>query len=143
MKHPQARAKIVLSALVILGLIGGFTLIKSNDPESSGFPFPPCLTFKATGLHCPGCGSTRALHAITQLDIGGAFRKNAFFVLAAPFLLYAAVTGWLRWLKPDGAWLPRRIRWPRSVIWSIFGLILAFAVLRNLPIEPFSLLAPR
>ena len=72
------------------------------DPSTAGF-FPPCMFHELTGLQCPGCGTTRALHHLLHGDVAGAFRLNAMLFAVAPFSALALssrrfathpVTGW-------------------------------------------------
>lgn len=90
---------------------------------------PLCLLHALTGLHCPGCGATRALHALAHGDLALALRMNALFVAALPALAIASLR------RVDVARSPRA--WlAAAVLAAIFG------VARNLPAEPFVHLAP-
>lgn len=100
--------------------------------------YPRCPLHAWTGLHCPGCGSLRAVHSLLHGDFLSALRCNALLILSSPFLALLLVNsvpapGDKRLLKFE----PRPI-W----IWTFVGVMLAFGVLRNLPFAPFSLLAP-
>ena len=44
-----------------------------------------CLWNEMTGLYCPGCGITRMLIAMIQLDFYQAFRYNPFLFLLIIF----------------------------------------------------------
>jgi hypothetical protein len=98
--------------------------------------YPVCQFHQLTGLHCPGCGATRALYALLHADLITALHDNALFVA----LLMAAGLrgGWFavnRWRgRPNGQFFPARHLVPVVVI------IIAFGVLRNVPV--FSFLAP-
>lgn len=98
--------------------------------------FPPCLFFQLTGMHCPGCGTTRALHAFLHLDIARAAHMNALFILIGlPLLAFLGI----EMIKG------RLIFSAQAHKWMAYGyLILAilFTVARNIPQYPFSLLAP-
>jgi hypothetical protein len=91
-----------------------------------------------TGLWCPGCGLTRATHAVLRGDVGQAFGYNLLF----PLFLGAIVVGWLAWMRtalgraPIG-WLTRAPRWtgPAAAL-----VLIAFGVLRN--VDALSVLAP-
>lgn len=103
------------------------------EPGKSGI-FPACMFRTLTGLACPGCGSTRALHQLLHGHIVNAFVLNPLLLVVLPILLYLLVrhTGW----AITGA-TPVRNRLPASAIYGIFFLLLSFWVIRNTPIYPF------
>jgi len=101
--------------------------------------YPPCPVHYLTGLHCPGCGSLRAAHQLLHGHLVAALGLNPLMVLSVPFLAYTCVAGGLRSLGWSA--LPRR-RLPAWMIWSLLGLILAYWVLRNIPVSPLNALAP-
>lgn len=135
--------KILLSILALIPIGAAIWILAKENPETSRFPYPPCVSEAVFSLYCPGCGVTRAAHSALNLEFADAFKKNALFVILSPFLIYGIILGWLRWLQPEAAWLPRRIDWPMPVLWTIFAILIGFGLARNLPFEPFSLLAPR
>lgn len=55
------------------------------DPSETPF-YPPCLIRLCTGLSCPGCGATRALHALLHLRLEEAWRLNPLWTAGAPVL---------------------------------------------------------
>lgn len=64
---------------------------------------------------------------------------NLLLVLALPYLAYSYVA----WASPLlGGPILRRVELPARAIWAIFGAVVAFTVLRNIPAAPFSVLAP-
>lgn len=89
---------------------------------------PPCFFYKFTGLHCPGCGNTRALHALLHGDVLLALRNN---LLLIPAILLLA----LLCFKPQLTLSPALCK-------SVAVIVILFWVLRNLPWSPFTLLAP-
>ncbi len=109
-------------------LFGAMLFLYFHDPETSR-AFPDCPWRLATGLHCPGCGSGRALHAALHGNLYRAFRLN---VLLFPALTLAALLIW----KPS---LATTRGLARITLIVIFG----FWILRNIPVRPFSLLAPQ
>ncbi len=113
-------------------------LLWRYDPRGYGLPL--CLFHATTGLHCPGCGATRATHELLHGYFLSSLRDNSFFVVSLPLVLYTAVSE-ARFLlvgRPLPA-DPIRRRWFLPLIGV---LLLVFGVLRNLPFEPFVFLAP-
>lgn len=108
------------------------------DPAKSRV-YPVCPFHALTGLHCPGCGSLRALHQLLHGNVAAAFGLNALVVLSLPFMGYAAINCALRLTgrRPLPAPLVRA-----GWIWTLLGVVVLFGVLRNLPAWPFRLLAP-
>lgn len=90
--------------------------------------WPKCIFFQVTGLHCPGCGNTRALSALLHGNIGESLRHNILLMPAFGVLIALAV-------RP-------RLAYNRIFVWSIAGVIMIFFLLRNLPWQPFAALAP-
>ena len=109
-----------------------------NPPTPQAF-YPKCLLHQWTGLHCPGCGGTRAAYALLHGRLGDAFRYNAFTLTVLP----AVVVSWgyqrLRYGPPPHSLY---LRMPVWVGWTLAGCTIAFAVLRNLPVWPLYYLAP-
>lgn len=121
------------------GAAGAVAVLARVDPNAHGSPLPPCPLRTLTGLYCPGCGSTRALHDLLHGDIAGALAMNPLLVVALPVLLLMA----LRAGELLPTWAPFEqvlgvARRPRLWLW----LLLGYGVLRNLPWLPFAWLAP-
>jgi hypothetical protein len=101
---------------------------------------PGCLFHRVTGFDCPGCGMTRATHAALHGRIGEAFRFNAVGMVLLPAAMIGLgleLAGWIR-----GKPLPIRFRIGGRWAWGVFGVLMAFWVFRNVPVWPFTLLAP-
>jgi hypothetical protein len=123
-------AVLAIAALIVI-------LLFQFDPNQAGNPLPPCPSRWLTGLYCPGCGATRALHALLHGNIEKAFSMNPVFVLAMPvvvLLLLHQITKLPMWLVMTAKFFSDARPWA----W----LLISFAVLRNLPWYPFNLLAP-
>jgi hypothetical protein len=105
------------------------------EPGKSGV-FPVCPFRTLTGFACPGCGSTRGLHALVHGDIVTAFKFNPLLILSLPFLAYA----FLRFTNAaiNGRPLPSN-QLKAKYIWTIFGVVLFFWIFRNTPFYPFPL----
>lgn len=122
-------------------LVGGAVtlgILLCIDPYAPDSVLPPCLFHVITGWFCPGCGSTRALHALLHGRLGTALEMNPLLVVSLPLLGLMSLNaeGW----KVPVAWMPvwSHVRQPRT--WLI--AICAFWLLRNVPVGPFAWLAP-
>jgi len=97
----------------------------------------PCAFHAITGLHCPGCGLTRMLHALVHGDVARAWSMNPLAMIALPLLAMMLMQWWLaRPLLP--AWLNRIAHDGR--VWVV--ALVVFGVLRNVPFAPFAWMAP-
>ncbi len=123
-----------MAAVALIGL----ALLFAFDPAASRL-FPRCPLFATTGLHCPGCGTSRALHQILHGNLAAAFRLNPLMVLLLPPTAYGLLAVCVREFSRRR--LPT-IFLPAVWIWGLLAVVLLFWVLRNIPIYPLSLLAP-
>ncbi|MGA7991105.1 MAG: DUF2752 domain-containing protein, partial [Thermoanaerobaculia bacterium] len=57
---------------------------------------PACAFHALTGVACPTCGGTRALLALTRLDIGAALAWNPLVALAALFFIVGGLVALAR-----------------------------------------------
>jgi hypothetical protein len=130
--------RLVVTAGVAALLASGAAFFYFFDPATSPI-FPPCPFHFLTGLWCPGCGSARALHALIHGRLLAALDLNPLMVVSLPFLGYAAVSWGLRYLTGSG--LPRIFTAPFWG-WFVVVVVILFWVLRNIPVFPFSVLAP-
>ena len=92
--------------------------------------FAPACPFHAwTGLPCPGCGTTRALHHLLHGRFEEAFRLNPMiFVLIAVALF--ALPSVLRGRYPGFLMKP----W---FAWAAFAVLTSYWIVRNTPLYPF------
>jgi hypothetical protein len=113
-------------------LLSGCVALAIVDPTNG----PPICPFKAvTGLDCPGCGGTRAAHQLFTGHLGAALNYNVLAVVALPFILWGlfvtltATLGGPRWRA-----ISFSSQWTRVAL----VVIVAFWVLRNVPVAPLS-----
>lgn len=100
-----------------------------------------CTIHRFTGLECPGCGGQRSLHLLLHGDVAGALHYNAFFVIALPFLIYFYYMAVRVYLLKQKEYLNSFIFKPWFGF-SLLAFIILFFILRNIPVIPFTYLAP-
>lgn len=104
--------------------------------DARNVPFPRCPFLTLTGLYCPGCGSQRAFSSLLHGAFIQAAQFNLLLFLFLPLLGYVAVKAVLQ---------PGRqisILYKPVFVNAVLVLVILFALLRNLPLYPFTLLAP-
>ncbi len=127
MRRPYA-APVMAGGLMAAGCVA----LALVDPAGG----PPICPFKAmTGLDCPGCGGTRAVHQLLNGQLMAALDLNVLAVLVLPLLAWAAFVSLTRGFGGP--------RWPMLRVsrgWLVGALVvvIAFATLRNLSVQPFS-----
>lgn len=105
------------------------------DPNEAG-NYPTCPFLAVTGLYCPGCGTLRAVHALTRGDLLAAIDLNVLMVALLPVFAVLSI-GWVQQR------LGRRATMPDLPSWAAPALALVvpvFWLVRNLPFG--SALAP-
>jgi hypothetical protein len=120
--------------------VAGGALVATENPTSSSI-LPPCPLYALTGIYCPGCGSTRATHALLNGDLVTAFDFNPLMVLAIPVLVYAFVRWWsIAFGRNVGT--KAELKLPPQAIYGLFVVVVVFSITRNLPWSAFSWMAP-
>lgn len=93
-----------------------------------------CPIKKTIGLYCPGCGITRMLLSILQLDFYQAFRYNPLLFICLPFFIFFLIEGIISKKEPLYNKIPTKI-------WVIIiAILIIYGILRNIPF--FDFLAP-
>ena len=129
--------RLATPVLLAAGALGAAVTLRLLDPNKPGSVLPPCPFYALTGLYCPGCGSTRCLHALVHFDLATAWAMNPLLLLSLPALLVLTAQG--AGLLPARL-LPLARQLCRPVAWGV--LLVGYGVLRNLPWAPFTALAP-
>lgn len=139
--HPSATSPTIsrprLAPIAVgLGLVAGCVTMGLVDPTGG----PVLCPFRAaTGWYCPGCGSTRMLHHVFTGRLDLAVGDNPLALLALPLTLwwvFIALTAWTggpRWTEPQ---------FTAIQVWFLAFVVIGFWILRNIPVSPFTLLAP-
>jgi hypothetical protein len=133
----QGRAKrwiLGLGCIAVAAMI--FAGAYFVDPAKSPY-LPECQLHRLTGLYCAGCGATRATHQLAHGRILAALHLNAAVTSVLLALPLVACVLWLMRKKEPVAW-----QWKVKVTLTLLGAWLLFGALRNLPVYPFTLLAP-
>ncbi len=125
---PRTRTSLALLVLGVLAVVAaGAVLFWFNPAQYRLYPF--CLFHELTGLNCPGCGGTRALHYLLHGNLVAAFHANALLVISLPLFAWLGVRFAVRAVR--GLSAPRKIS--PAWFWFFLALAVVFTVLRNLP----------
>ena len=133
----KLKRRRLIPILILLVCASSFVaLLRWKSPME--LCLPPCLFRQATGLYCPGCGSTRALWRLFCGDLRGSLR---FHPLVAPLLPFVVVLVVRFFYDSFNGSSPYR----RST--HYFGalclvLFLTLFILRNVPCATFDFLRP-
>lgn len=133
---------VVRAALLLLGAAGagaGLWILAAVPPTEDDF-YPRCSFYQLTGWHCPGCGTTRALHAALNGRLAQAAAYNFLSFVVVPVVGWSLIQSLRAWRsgktlvesKSTAGWITR----------MLLVAIVAYGILRNLPWHPFTLLAP-
>lgn len=114
-------------------LAAGAVYLFVFEPGRTGF-FPPCIFRLLTGLTCPGCGTTRALHEIAHGHFQAAFMLNPLLLIASPFLFLAFMRYSVIVMRGG---VPRKNALPAPYIYAVFFVVVGFWIFRNTPFYPF------
>ena len=127
MRFNRNKLRWSIFLLLCAAFLAAAGVVYCHDPAQTRW-FPECVFYHLTGLYCPGCGATRALHALVHGEWAAAFRSNVLLIpLAAAMVCF--------YWRPDwGA--------TRTATFLTLGGVLLFWVLRNIPAAPFTWLAP-
>src|SRR6186997_1087256 len=105
------------------------------EPKNGNLP--KCFFHELTGLYCPGCGGQRSLHALLNGHILRAIDYNLLFIVLLPliiYFMYMFITG-KKYSKASIIYHPK-------FSFLIAIVVVSFWMFRNIPVKPFSFLAP-
>lgn len=125
MNKRKKNSLICISIIVIICLFG-LILVKKFNPEEESF-FIPCMFYKTTGLKCPGCGMTRAMHYLVNGEIEKAIWYNIMIIPGSLVLLYSSYR-YIRYIIKDEPIVNK----PLDYILKIFlASLIIFMIVRN------------
>lgn len=131
--------KILKITFILLFLGGLFFVYRYFNPVEHSF-FVPCPFNYATGYHCPGCGSQRAIHQLLHFNILDALRMNPLLVLSLPILFVGV--GNQVWNYIFETQYRIKLFYNNYFIYGYFIVVILYWALRNVPYYPLNLLAP-
>lgn len=121
---------------VLAGLAGLAGYVFLADPDGGG-AYPACPSQRLLGLDCPACGGLRGTNALLHGRVAEALDHN----LLLPLLLGGLGLVLALWLLPLVGRAERRLRVPAWAMVAAVGLLAAFAVARNLPVDSLDYLS--
>ncbi|MEP7318826.1 MAG: DUF2752 domain-containing protein [Panacibacter sp.] len=125
---------LIVTAVSILALLYFFVY------PIYGQYFPKCFFYLLTGLHCPGCGSQRAIVALLHGNFIDALHNNVLAVAALPLLLYSFIALCINTFTKKI--IGQKIFYTPLFVKIVLSVVIVFTILRNIPSYPFNLLAP-
>jgi hypothetical protein len=131
-KEPR-RFSLISGILVFASMI-----LYAYDPATASL-YPDSPFRELTGLYCPGCGTLRGLHQILHGNVKAAFALNPLMVACLPFVFWYYIKYAIEILAKKQ--VPKFFI-PSKWIWFFLYFIIAYGILRNIPLTPFSWLAP-
>lgn len=105
-----------------------------------GNPFI-CIFNSLVGLYCTGCGSGRAAYDLIHGNIIEALDHNFLMIMFLPFIIYYLFKRYIT-IVINRDLLPSVYISHKMFVSIIIIIIIIFTIVRNIPIYPFSLLAP-
>jgi hypothetical protein len=120
-------------------LVGVVALVAWLCQRSLMNLMPPCLFHRLTHLHCPGCGGRRCVKMLSHGRVPEALHMNALVIcigLGFTFVIIKQIHREWRFGQAGNFDVSPRLGWAIG-----YGVI-AFWILRNIPLWPFTLLAP-
>ena len=124
-----SRRQLLLAISAAILLIAALAAVYVMEPGNTIQRFmPKCPFHQMTGMHCPGCGGTRAVHALLHGHPLKALRFNAI-------LFPMGVCTLLIWRYP-------KLQTNKPFAYTVATVFILFFILRNIPCYPFTLLAP-
>ncbi|WP_416135560.1 DUF2752 domain-containing protein [Aquimarina sp. 2201CG5-10] len=124
--------------LIGAGVLILLSLYYFYNPNGVNF-FPKCPFHSLTGLHCPGCGSQRALHQLLHFNFIKTLDYNALYILGIATIIYnLSIKTANKYFKKE---YYNYLYHPKTPLF-IGIIIIVFWILRNIDIYPFNILAP-
>lgn len=134
-QNRKMRIALVLCAGAVCAV--GALYLYHHNPYS--YPLP-CIFYLLTGLYCPGCGAGRACYSILHLRFKDAFCYNPLMTILLPLIGLYIVVRLTDWVITGGNHVDSKIS-VKLLVWILIFTFI-YGILRNIPVFPFTLLAP-
>ena len=127
-------ARVLTAVFLPIVCVSLLAFIYFGNPVKNAFI--PCLFHYVTNLDCPGCGMTRALYSLLHFRFLQAFMYNPIIYILVPAAIYCSAAFYIYLLT--GKWHTVKIKIQKPVLITFIIVLLAFYILRNFPVAPFS-----
>ncbi len=117
---------IIILKPVMLLILAGFVYLFVFQTYSVGIP---CFFYKFTGRLCPGCGMTRALSAIWNLNFKIAWEYNALSLTVLPIVCIYLLFRWVRFNLKN---IDSFSIWEYILLIALMTVTLAYGYIRNI-----------
>lgn len=88
----------------------------------------PCIFHEITHLYCPGCGITRAIFSLLELDIKQALKQNLLIIFLPLIIIYLINYIKIKLNKENVD--PSKI-FPKSIWYILLIITITYGILRN------------
>lgn len=136
MQKSRGQRIVFAAGLAAVGCAGAVYLY-FHDPRL--YPLP-CIFYEVTGLYCPGCGAGRASYSILHGQFLDAFCYNPLMTILLPLIILYFIARFADWVITGGNHIDSRLN--QKVLLAVLIVVCVYGVLRNIPVFPFTLLAP-
>lgn len=129
------KSKKILMLLLLLVIAFFYFAINPNQVDF----MLKCPLYNTTGVFCPGCGSQRAFHNLLHGNFSAALQNNLMLILGLIGLAYHyGIQISNHYFKTHF----KSIFKNKKIVFFVISLLIIFWIVRNLPVYPFTLLAP-
>lgn len=132
----QNTIKKIMAIVLTIAIFSYLAYIYFVPPTEDGTHIM-CPTKQIFHLNCVGCGMTRFVYFLMQGDFRQALQYNFFgpFLLLTLIVVYFYFIRWSFFDKP----FPKTPTW---LAWAFLTFVVAYSILRNIPVEQLKFLAP-
>ena len=88
----------------------------------------PCIFHEITHLYCPGCGITRAIFSLLELDIKQALKQNLLIIFLPLIIIY--IINYIKIKLNKENVDPSKI-FPKSIWYILLIITITYGILRN------------